>query len=241
MRVLITGAGGNLGTKLTHHLQDRYDLVLLGGHSQDNKVGRRFDLSVWDEAWVDLFNNVDVTVHLAANPSPSAPWSDLIPANIDMVLNIYEACAAAGVGRVVFASSNHVMSGYRNGEIPIFSSDTPPYPGNPYGATKLMGERIGKSYSERHGVSSVNIRIGWNRRDRPNIPSPDMGDWGRWMWLSDSDYCQLMECCISAPRSLKWAVINGVSNNTGSRWSLTEATEQVGYQPVDDAFDPKWG
>jgi NAD(P)-dependent dehydrogenase (short-subunit alcohol dehydrogenase family) len=240
MRVLITGAEGNLGAKLASHLQDRYKLVLLGSHVKGNKTGHHFDLSVWDEAWAALFDNVDVAVHLAANPSPSATWTDLIPANIDMVLNVYEACLAGGVSRVVFASSNHVMSGYRHGEIAALCSDTPPDPGNPYGATKLMGERIGKSYSERHGISSINVRIGWNRHNRPNVPSADMGEWGRRMWLSDRDYCQLMECCITAPRSLKWAVINGVSKNTGTRWSLTEAEELLGYRPVDDAFDPEW-
>jgi NAD+ dependent glucose-6-phosphate dehydrogenase len=240
MRVLITGAGGNLGTKLAHYLNGRYDLLLLGGHIYGNDIAHGFDLSIWDRAWVDMFEKVDVTVHLAANSSPDAAWNELIPANIDMILNIYEACVARSVGRVIFASSNHVMSGYRNGECPLLRSDTPPNPGNPYGATKLVGERIGGSYSERHGISSINVRIGWNRGDRPNVPSPHMGDWERQMWLSDSDYCRLMECCITAPRSLKWAVINGVSNNTGRKWDLTEAKELVGYQPVDDAFDPKW-
>ena len=240
MRILITGAGGNLGAKLTRHLQGRYDVVLLGGPAQGDNTAVRFDLGVWDEAWTALFDKVEVVVHLAANPSPDAAWSELISPNIDMVLNTYEVCVAGGVSRVVFASSNHVMSGYRNDEIPVFLSDTPPNPGDPYGATKLMGDRIGKSYSERHDISSVNVRIDWNRRDQANLPGPDMGDRGRQMWLSDRDYCQLMECCITASRSLKWAVINGVSNNTGSRWSLAEAAEQVGYEPVDDAFDPNW-
>ena len=241
MRVLITGAEGNLGSKLKSHLQGRFDLVLLGSHVTGTNSGHHFDLSVWNEAWVTLFNNVDVAVHLAANPSPKATWNELIPANIDMVLNVYEACLAGGVGRIIFASSNHVMSGYRHGSTPSLRSDTPPDPGNPYGATKLVGERIGKSYSERHGISCINVRIGWNRHIRPNVPSVDMGDWGRRMWLSDRDYCQLMECCITAPQSLKWAVVNGVSRNTGTRWSLTEAQELLGYRPVDDAFASEWG
>ena len=87
-------------------------------------------------------------MHLAANPSPQAEWGVLIPANVDMVLNVYEACTATGVSRLIFASSNHVMSGYRDTEIPVLRSDTQPNPGNPYGASKRIGERIGKSFSD---------------------------------------------------------------------------------------------
>ena len=240
MRIAITGVGGNLGTKLRRHLQDRYELVLLSNTSGGGPAIHAFDLSAWNNAWVNLLANVDVVVHLAANPYPVASWTELIPANIDMVLNVYEACESMGVGRLIFASSNHVMSGYRKGSIPVLRSDTPPCPGNPYGATKLIGERIGKSFNERHGISSLNVRIGWNRREEDNRPGPEMGDWGRRMWLSDRDFCALMEGCIKAPASLRWAVINGVSNNSGSNWDLTEAREHVGYQPVDDAFDDKW-
>ncbi len=240
MRVLIRGACGNLGTKLALHLEGRYDLLLLGHRTPGDAKVHRFDLSKWDEAWARLFEKVDVTVHLAANPSPQAKWGELIPANVDMVLNVYEACTAAGVSRLIFASSNHVMSGYRDTEISVLRSVTQPNPGNPYGASKLMGERIGKIFSEHHGISSINVRIGWNRRGQLNVPSPDMGEWGRQMWLSDRDYCQLMECCINARRSLGWTVINGVSKNTGTKWDLTEATEQVGYKPVDDAYDAEW-
>lgn len=240
MRILITGAAGNLGGKLRHHLEGRYELVLLSRHSRGDEKIQEADLSLWQASWVRSFEKVDALVHLAANPDPNAPWRNLVKPNIDMLLNVYEAAVEHGVKRLVFASSNHVMSGYRGGAIPSLRSDTPPHPGNPYGATKLFGERIGKSFSERHGISSINVRIGWNQRGSKNIPTPSMGDWGRWMWLSDRDYCQLMECCIKAPEAPRWIIINGISNNAGSPWDLSEARRQVGYQPRDDAFDPQW-
>jgi nucleoside-diphosphate-sugar epimerase len=240
MRVLITGAGGNLGTKLRYYLSGAYELVLTSLHPRGDPSIQPADLSVWDKRWVGVFAGVDVVIHLAANPSPQAAWADLVPANVDMVLNVCEACVANDVGRLVFASSNHVMSGYRRNEVPRLRSDTPPCPGNPYGATKLIGERIGKNFSDRYGVSSINVRIGWNRRGRKHVPGPDMDDWGRKMWLSDRDYCQLMECCINAPSTLQWTIINGVSNNTGTKWDLSEARELVGYHPQDNAFDPRW-
>ena len=236
VRVLITGARGNLGAKLHHHLTGRYELVLTSHHSDGDSRIHAADLRVWDPGWVSLFARVDVVVHLAANPNRRATWPELVAPNIDMVLNVYEAAVVNGVSRVIFASSNHVLSSYRDSTLPVLGSSTPPRPGNAYGATKLAGERIGKHFSERHQLSSINVRIGWNRRGR-NRPDPDTDDWARWMWLSNRDFCHLMERCILAPLSVKWVIMNGVSNNAGSPWDLSEARAFVGYYPQDDAFN----
>jgi len=58
MRVLITGAGGNLGTELRHHLRGRYDLLLTSRSGRPNTDIQAADLTDWDEAWVRLFGGV---------------------------------------------------------------------------------------------------------------------------------------------------------------------------------------
>ena len=68
------------------------------------------------------------------------------------------------------------------------------------------------------------------------MPELDTDAWSKPLWLSDRDYGQLMDCCIQAPATVRWAVINGVSGNTGTPWDLSEARELVGYSPVDNAF-----
>jgi uronate dehydrogenase len=235
--ILITGAGGNLGTKLRHHLSGHYRLVLTSLHSHGDPNIQPADLSIWDKSWVALFKGVNTVIHLAANPSQRAAWTELVGPNIDMLLNVYEACVTNQVGRLIFASSNHVLSGYQGSDAPILRSDTPPCPGNPYGTTKLLGERIGKHFSDRHGISSINVRIGWNRKGHNNFPDLDTDDWDKKLWLSDRDYCHLMDCCINSPATVRWAVINGVSDNTDTLWDLSEARELVGYSPLDNAFD----
>jgi nucleoside-diphosphate-sugar epimerase len=237
MRILITGAAGNLGTKLRHHLSRRHRLRLVSLHPGGEAEIQHADLSSWDQRWVDLFEGVDTVVHLAANANHMAAWADLVRPNIDMVLNVYQACVMFAVPRVIFASSNHVLSGYRDSDLPFLSSSAPPCPGNPYGASKLMGEHIGRHFSDRHGISSINVRIGWNLKGSGKIPPSSEEDWHRKMWLSDRDYCHLIDCCIDAPRDLRWAVINGVSNNAGTSWDLCEARDLIGYCPKDDAFD----
>ena len=54
------------------------------------------------------------------------------------------------------------------------------------------------------------------------------------MWLSNRDFCQLMERCIEADPGIRFAVVNGMSANTGMRWDLEYTKKLVGYEPQDD-------
>lgn len=111
MKVLITGAAGNLGAKLTSHLAGHVQLVLID-LSQSHEV-HAADLSRLDDSWISLFRDVDCVVHLAGNPVAYHDWPDLIGPNVDAMLNVFHAAALHQVKRVVFASSNHVMGGYQ--------------------------------------------------------------------------------------------------------------------------------
>lgn len=239
-KVLITGAKGNLGGKLRSHLNSKgyFDLVLIDRKDRGDAEVVEADLTVYDEAWAERFNGVDAIVHLAANPWPDKSWAELVEPNIDMVLNVCEAAVAKGAKRLIFASSNHTMGGYINENLTL-TPDTPPKPGNPYGATKLMGERIGKSFSDRHGLSVICFKIGWCQPG-DNRPGDHMGgDWWRGMWLSNRDYCQLMEKAIMAG-DVSFAVVNAMSNNKGMKWDLDETRLLLGYEPQDDSFAPEW-
>ena len=54
------------------------------------------------------------------------------------------------------------------------------------------------------------------------------------MWLSNRDYCHLMDCCLQADAALRFAILHGMSANTGMRWDLETTRRLVGYQPRDD-------
>ena len=60
------------------------------------------------------------------------------------------------------------------------------------------------------------------------------GDWFRLMWLSNRDYCQLMERCLTADASIRFGVVNGMSANTGMRWDIEHTRRLVGYEAQDD-------
>jgi uronate dehydrogenase len=251
--VLITGASGNLGTKLRNHLQGRYELRLLDQNPRGDAAVRPADLSVWDAQWVEQFQNVDVIVHLAADPTAQQSWPDLLAPNVDAVIHAFQAALRCGVRRFVYASSNHVLGGYSDDPEPVrLTAQTPPRPGaryvvrgeqrdsTPYGSAKLFGERLGKCLAESAGLEVIAVRIGWVQAgaNRPEDIPAERGSWFRLMWLSNRDYCQLMECCLVAELPERFVVVNGMSDNRGMRWDIEPTRRLVGYRPQDDVTRP---
>jgi uronate dehydrogenase len=251
--VLITGAAGTLGGKLRQHLSGRFDLRLLDRDARGDPDVVVADLATWDHAWVRLFEGADAVFHFAADPEAHHPWAELIGPNLDALIHAYQAAVRGKVRRFVYASSNHVMGGYQDAAGVRIGTDLPPRPGlhyavrgEPrnslaYAAAKLFGERLGKCHAEAHGLEVIAVRIGWVLRGVPNVPASlpaDRGDWFRLMWLSDRDFCQLMERCLLAELPDKFVIVNGMSANTGMPWDLESTTRILGYRPQDDVTRP---
>lgn len=248
-KVLITGAAGNLGSKLRRSLEGRYALGLLDIEPRGEGAIIQADLARWHKSWAGQFRGVDAVVHLAANPTAHQTWPEVIGPNIDATIHVFQAALDGGVKRLVYASSNHVMGGYQNEPEPArLTTAIAPRPGTqyvvdgqardstPYASAKLFGERLGKSYAESHGLSVIAVRIGWVRpgaNEPQDIPA-ERGPWFRLMWLSNRDFCHLMERCITADLPTSFGLVNGMSANTGMRWDIDHTRRLVGYAPRDD-------
>ena len=225
---------------------------MLDAAPSDDPAVTLADLARWDAAWVELFRGADAVVHLAADPTAHQTWPNVVGPNIDALANVFLAACRAGVRRIVYASSNHVLGGYKDDpQPPLLTPETPPRPGaryeadgeqrdsTPYGAAKLFGERLGKCCAEAFGLEVVAVRIGWVRPGEnraENVPA-ERGQWFRLMWLSNGDYCRLIERCLRAELPAPFVVVNGMSANTGMRWDLT-VTRMLGYEPQDDVTGP---
>lgn len=233
-KVLITGAAGNIGAKLAAHFSGtgQYDLVLL-----DRVAGAGItaaDLAVYDEGWAALFAGVDTVVHMAGEPRGTANWDAVMRLNVRATQNVLRAARAAKVRRVVFASTNQVMLGYRFKSGPV-TTDLPPAPLSPYGISKLFGEEIGRAFAEETGISFIALRIGYFQRG-DNRPGPHMkiGEWGQSMWLSNRDMMHAVERAIEA-ENVPFAIVNLESDNPGMRWDLEHTKRTIGYEPQDGA------
>lgn len=232
--VLITGATGSIGTKLRRYFaQQGTPLRLLCLNPRQDPSVVTADLSVYDGIWSRQFKDIDVMIHLAGDPFPTASWASVQRLNVDLTLNVFRAAEEHGCRRIIFASSNWVMAGYRFGTERL-TAELPPKPINPYGCAKLFCERAGRALAERRGISFIALRIGYCQHSEGNQPGPHMqnGVWGQQMWLSDRDLCQGMERAVHA-EGVPFAVLNLMSNNPGMRWDVARTREVIGYVPQD--------
>jgi NAD+ dependent glucose-6-phosphate dehydrogenase len=228
-RVLITGAGGSIGGSLADRLRETYDLRLVYRRTrpaeppvQDWRTLDLADLPGLTEA----MQGIDAVVHMAADPEVDATWESVLHNNIIGTYNVFEAARQAGVKKIIFASTNHVMGMYdRDGMWPIFA-DQPIRPDSLYGVSKAFGEALGRFWYDQHGISVICMRIGWM------LPEPH-DQIARWMWLSPRDCAQIVSRAIDS--SIGFDIVYAISQNTTRRWDITKTIEHFGYRPQDDA------
>jgi nucleoside-diphosphate-sugar epimerase len=231
-RVLITGAAGGVGHILRPRLARQGRILRLldivppePGDAVETITGSVLDADVLAAAC----DGVDAVVHLGGR-SREDTWANILSTNIDGTHAVLEAARAAGVPRVILASSNHA-AGFRvvgeDGPDGL-RADTSPRPDTYYGVSKAAIEALGSLYHSRFGMDVIVIRIG----SCFETPLP-LGPRGLTTWLSPDDGARLFEACLSAP-SPGYRLIWGVSDNTRRIYSLAEA-EALGYKSLDDA------
>ena len=256
LRVLVTGAGGLIGRLVMEHLDDQYDLV---GLARDLSGYATVIADVSDlDALVPTMEGIDAVIHLAADSAVEAPWERVLPDNLIGTYNVFEAARQAGVGTVVFASSNHAIgmyeldgapSLYDLGDDRVYDERVETRPDSLYGVSKLYGEALGRMHHDLHGMRVVCLRIGSVRADDDpsspamlaSVPAPlahlspeERRRRMRATWLSRRDCAELIARAIDAD-DVGWAVVYGISDNPRQFWSLRSARELLGYEPRDRA------
>ncbi len=238
-KILITGAAGRIGSFLTNQWKERYDLYLTDVRTPQETFGFPFtEVNIADyAALAALCQGMDTVVHLGADPSMEASWESLLPNNVIGTYNAFEAARQAGCRRVVYASSVNAVFGYpREVQVDV---NMPVYPINLYGATKCWGEALGRYYSHTHGLSAICLRFGAvsQRPENPHFANRyDLKHEYIDIIITMEDLTQLVTKSVEAPDDLDFAVYQGVSNNRWKRLDITNAREEIGYVPEDDAF-----
>ncbi len=192
MKILLTGAAGFIGSHTAERLLQRghevvgldsFDAFLYDAESKERNAAavsgrpgfRLVRGDICDRPLVDeLCRGQDLVVHIAAlagvRPSIQDP-PRYARVNVEGTVNVLEGCRAAGIKRLVFASSSSVY-GARGMAAAAFREDDPCLrPASPYAATKRAGELIAHTYRDLFGIGVASLRFFtvYGPRQRPEM------------------------------------------------------------------------
>lgn len=166
MSILVCGGAGYIGSHINKLLaQKGYDTIvydnLIYGHREAVKWGKFIEADLCDRAALDRVfseNKIDAVFHFAAfayvGESVTEPAKYYFN-NVCNTLNLLEAMRAHGCNKIIFSST---CATYGIPEKLPITEDMLQNPINPYGATKLMVERIFKDYNTAYGLKYVALR-----------------------------------------------------------------------------------
>ncbi len=232
MKVLITGAAGEIGRRLTKALEAEHSLRLadvrpVGGDARYVAV----DVTRPDEVRRAV-DGVEAVVHLAIATGHEGEYEDpefnqqRFDVNVRGTWNVLEAAWAAGVRRFVHTSSLMVVWGY--GPPQHVAGDAPARPVGAYAVTKHLAEVVCEHTSRTHGLSIVCLRIAkpvdladptWKRRRiRPQ-------------WIAFPDLVRAYQLALAAP-AVRFEIVTIVGESSRRRWDLAPAERVLGYRPA---------
>jgi nucleoside-diphosphate-sugar epimerase len=225
--VLLTGPGGRIGPHILPTFHEQFDLKLLDRRPIEGEPETIVaDLSSI-ETLTAAMQGCDTVVHLAAT-SDEAPFvEELVPNNVVGLFNVFEAARAAGVKRVVFASTVQAVSFYPH-EHSVQATDLPRSV-SLYGVTKAMGETMGRYYHDKHGLEFIAVRIGWFLDYEHTLLKDGRANA---IWLSPRDAASFLARCVTA-ENIGYAIVHATSKTNFERLSLAPAREILGWEPSD--------
>jgi len=169
MKVLLTGGGGDLGRLLVPALIARGDepvIFDLRSPSRPAILG-----SITDRRAVrHALEGAECVIHIAALHGihefrRTHNEYDFWDVNVTGTFNVFQGAAEAGIKKMLFISSTSVEE----------------WPGV-YGSSKIHGEEIARTYSQRHEMNVLTLRPRafippWNKEVYSSYI-----DWARWFW-----------------------------------------------------------
>ncbi|WP_019398129.1 UDP-glucose 4-epimerase GalE [Pseudoxanthomonas sp. GW2] len=166
MHFLVCGGAGYIGSHMAQWLAAQGHQVtvldnLSTGHREAVRWGELVEADLLDPASLERAfagGRIDAVMHFCASSlvgeSVREPYA-YYRNNVAGTLNLLEAMRRHGVERLVFSSTAAVFG---NPVSELIDEDHPKSPINPYGASKLMVERILADAASAYGLRSIALR-----------------------------------------------------------------------------------
>lgn len=168
-KVLITGAGGFIGSNMVKFLLDNTDYIIYGvdnfinGKSNknfiENLISDRFIFYDSDFTNFNFLNkDIEIVYHFAANPSVEHSVKEPLETNennVTKTLNLLKLCTKHNVRRFIFSSTSAIY-----GDTKMFptSENSPIDVKSPYAVQKLNIEYYLKIWSELYNLDTLCLR-----------------------------------------------------------------------------------
>lgn len=167
MKIVVTGGSGNLGSQTVRALVDAGHEILNLDRAEPAEAlceTRLCDLTQFDDLNTAL-NGAQTVVHLAAYQAPGiVSDTETFSNNVTASYNVLKAAANNGAGRVVMASSiaaygfTYAKKMWSPVALPLDEA-YPCTPQDPYGQSKIAGERLADCFVSYANMCVVSLRI----------------------------------------------------------------------------------
>ncbi len=170
MNILVTGAGGFMGSHLVemlfpqHNVLGTYYLPTVDIAEINPSIPiRELDVRKREDVKHLMATfKPDVIYHLAAQSYPTVSWKDpkyTFDTNILGTVNIFESLRELDLNPVVLVAGSSAAYGYvTQEEVPVKESKTL-QPLHPYGISKVAQEQLSYQYFQNYGLKGIAVRI----------------------------------------------------------------------------------
>jgi nucleoside-diphosphate-sugar epimerase len=242
VKVVVTGGSGGIGHLVCLDLaQHGHDVVnATRSAPKQEQPGVRFVQANTSDLGelVGAFAGADAVMHIAAIPSPMRnPAQVVFNENTEGTYNVCEACAALGIGTVIYASSiNHLGLDFR------YRDFTPDYfpvdeehrtlAQDPYALSKVASEEILHGFHRRCGMRTISIRPPavvlpdqYQRRFDANRKNPLTAGGFLWTYVDARDLATIFRLALEHTE-LEDEVIYGTAEDAWAERPLAELVPQ---------------